>query len=186
MPRRILFLLVLLGLCSGWAAAHGFPVRVEASFPTASRSGIKLTMTNPDTGQLVTGAALDMQVQGLGFNRTIRLKEAQEGVYESADRFDPGEYTFTFFDRTLPGEPLQFKQTGVTLPRLVNQDLLVWNWPPSAALTSQPPLLPNAPGGGPNSLLLVLILAPVGLAVVGGLAVVVLAGRSRRAKNLEP
>ena len=66
---------------------------------------------------------------------------------------------------------MKYEQAGVTLPRLVNQDLLVWDWPPSA------------PPTGPNPLLLALILAPVGLALVGGVFIMVMVSRAKSAQQ---
>ena len=171
MIRRILALILAWLALSSVAGAHTFAVKVEAAFPTVSRSGVQLKMINPATGELVAGAIIDMQVHYGSASRTIRLSESGPGVYETKEQFDQGEYTFTFFDRTLPGEPLKYEQTGVTLPRLVNQDLLVWDWPPSA------------PPSGPNPLLLALILAPVGLALVGGVFIMVMVSRARSAQQ---
>jgi hypothetical protein len=192
MVRRFLTLIFALCLLSSAANAHFFAVRMQALFPTATRSGVKLTMRTED-GQPVNDAVLELSVRTSlsPDTRKITLKQTGPGEYTTDERFDPGNYIFTMADKTVPGEPLERTFTGA-LPRPAGQDGQEWYWPPSGSQKNQegdPNFDPTAVAGGvaapsspqskPNvGLLLALLGAPVLLAV-GAVIVVLLVSRGK-------
>ncbi len=192
MVRRFLTLIFALYLLSSAANAHFFAVRMQALFPTATRSGVKLTMRTED-GQPVNDAILELSVKTplSPDTRKIILKNTGSGEYTTDERFDPGNYIFTMADKTVPGEPLEKTFTG-ELPRPAGQDGQEWYWPPSGSQKNQegdPNFDPTAVAGGavtpsstenkPNvGLLLALLGAPVLLAL-GAVIVVLLVARGK-------
>jgi hypothetical protein len=193
MVRRFLSLIFALLLFSSAANAHYFAVRMQALFPTADRSGIKLTMRTED-GQPVNDATIELRVKTplSPDTRTILLKNTGPGEYTTDERFDPGNYIFTMADKTVPGEPLERTFSG-ELPRPAGQDGQEWLWPPSGSQANQeggapnfdPALTaggietPSSPESKPNvGLLLALLGAPVLLAL-GAIIVVFLVARSK-------
>ena len=194
MVRRFLTLIFALCLLSSAANAHFFAVRMQALFPTATRSGVKLTMRTED-GQPVNDAILELSVKTplSPDTRKIILKQTGPGEYTTDERFDPGNYIFTMADKTVPGEPLEKTFTG-ELPRPAGQDGQEWYWPPSGTQANQegdPNLNPALTAGGvetssspeskPNvGLLLALLGAPVLLALGAVIVVLILArGKSK-------
>ena len=192
MIRRFLTLIFALTLLSCAANAHFFAVRMQALFPTATRSGVKLTMRTED-GQPVNDAILELSVKTplSPDTRKIILKQTGPGEYTTDERFDPGNYIFTMADKTVPGEPLEKTFTG-ELPRPAGQDGQEWYWPPSGSKKNQegdPNFDPTAVAGGvstpsspeskPNvGLLLALLGAPVLLAL-GAVVVVLIVARGK-------
>jgi hypothetical protein len=192
MVRRFLPLIFALALLSSAANAHFFAVRMQALFPTATRSGVKLTMRTED-GQPVNDAVLELSVRTSlsPDTRKITLKQTGPGEYTTDERFDPGNYIFTMADKTVPGEPLERTFTG-ELPRPAGQDGQEWYWPPSGSQANQegdPNFDPTAATGGavtpssseskPNvGLLLALLGGPVLLAI-GAVIVVLLVSRGK-------
>jgi hypothetical protein len=192
MVRRFLTLIFALCLLSSAANAHFFAVRMQALFPTATRSGVKLTMRTED-GQPVNDAILELRVKTplSPDTRKIILKQTGPGEYTTDERFDPGQYIFTMADKTVPGEPLEKTFTG-ELPRPAGQDGQEWYWPPSGTQANQegdPNLNPALTAGGvetssspeskPNvGLLLALLGAPVLLAL-GAVIVVLIVARGK-------
>ena len=198
MVRRFLTLIFALTLLSSAANAHFFAVRMQALFPTATRSGVKLTMRTED-GQPVNDAVLELSVKTplSPDTRKIILKQTGPGEYTTDERFDPGNYIFTMADKTVPGEPLEKTFTG-ELPRPDGQDGQEWYWPPSGTQANQegdPNLNANlnpaltaggvetssSPESKPNvGLLLTLLGAPVLLALGAVIVVLILArGKSK-------
>jgi hypothetical protein len=198
MVRRFLALIFALSLLSSAANAHFFAVRMQALFPTATRSGVKLTMRTED-GQPVNDAVLELSVKTplSPDTRKIILKQTGPGEYTTDERFDPGNYLFTMADKTVPGEPLVKTFSG-ELPRPAGQDGQEWYWPPSGsqknqegdpnfnpasdpALTTGGVATPSSPEGKPNvGLLLALLGAPVLLALGAVIVVLILArGKSK-------
>jgi hypothetical protein len=192
MVRRFLTLIFALCLLSSAANAHFFAVRMQALFPTATRSGVKLTMRTED-GQPVNDAILELRVKTplSPDTRKIILKQTGPGEYTTDERFDPGQYIFTMADKTVPGEPLEKTFTG-ELPRPAGQDGQEWYWPPSGtqanqegdsnlnpALTAGGVETSSSPESKPNvGLLLALLGAPVLLAL-GAVIVVLIVARSK-------
>ena len=192
MVRRFLTLIFALCLLSSAANAHFFAVRMQALFPTATRSGVKLTMRTED-GQPVNDAVLELSVKTplSPDTRKIILKNTGSGEYTTDERFDPGSYIFTMADKTVPNEPLEKTFSG-ELPRPTGQDGQEWYWPPSGTQASQeaapnldPALTaggvetPSSPEGKPNvGLLLALLGAPVLLAL-GAVIVVLIMARAK-------
>jgi hypothetical protein len=191
MVRRFLTLVFALALLSSAANAHFFAVRMQALFPTATRSGVKLTMRTED-GQPVNDAVLELSVKTplSPDTRKITLKQTGPGEYTTDERFDPGSYIFTMADKTVPGEPLEKTFTG-ELPRPAGQDGQEWYWPPSGSQKNQegdpnfdPTAVagvaaPSSPESKPNvGLLLALLGAPVLLAV-GAVIVVLIVARGK-------
>jgi hypothetical protein len=192
MVRRLLTLTFALCLLSSAANAHFFAVRMQALFPTETRSGVKLTMRTED-GQPVNDAILELSVKTplSPDTRKIILKNTGSGEYTTDERFDPGNYIFTMADKTVPGEPLEKTFTG-ELPRPAGQDGQEWYWPPSGSQKNQegdPSFDPTAVAGGavtpsssegkPNvGLLLALLGAPVLLAL-GAVIVVLIVARGK-------
>jgi hypothetical protein len=192
MVRRSLTLIFALYFLSSAANAHFFAVRMQALFPTATRSGVKLTMRTED-GQPVNDAILELSVKTplSPDTRKITLKQTGPGEYTTNERFDPGSYIFTMADKTVPGEPLEKTFTG-ELPRPAGQDGQEWYWPPSGsqknqegdpnfnpALTAGGVQTPSSPENKPNvGLLLALLGAPVLLAL-GAVIVVLIVARSK-------
>jgi hypothetical protein len=192
MVRRFLTLMFALCLLSSAANAHFFAVRMQALFPTATRSGVKLTMRTED-GQPVNDAILELSVKTplSPDTRKITLKQTGPGEYTTDERFDPGDYIFTMADKTVPGEPLEKTFTG-QLPRPAGQDGQEWYWPPSGSQKNQEgdpsfdptavaasPATPSSPESKPNvGLLLALLGAPVLLAL-GAVIVVLLVARGK-------
>ena len=179
-------------LLSSAANAHFFAVRMQALFPTATRSGVKLTMRTED-GHPVNDAILELSVKTSlsPDTRKISLKQTGPGEYTTDERFDPGNYIFTMADKTVPGEPLEKTFSG-QLPRPAGQDGQEWYWPPSGSQKNQegdPSFDPTAVAGGavtpsspeskPNvGLLLALLGAPVLLAL-GAVIVVLIVARNK-------
>jgi hypothetical protein len=192
MVRRFLTLIFALSLLSSMANAHFFAVRMQALFPTVTRSGVKLTMRTED-GQPVNDAILELSVRTSlsPDTRKITLKQTGPGEYTTDERFDPGNYIFTMADKTVPGEPLEKTFSG-ELPRPAGQDGQEWYWPPSGSQKNQegdPNFDPTAVAGGavapsspeskPNvGLLLALLGAPVLLAL-GAVIVVLIVARGK-------
>ena len=193
MVRRLFTLVFALSLLSSAANAHFFAVRMQALFPTATRSGVKLTMRTED-GQPVNDAIMELRVKTplSPDTRTIILKNTGPGEYTTDERFDPGNYIFTMADKTVPGEPLERTFSG-ELPRPAGQDGQEWYWPPSGSQANQeggvpnidPTLMaggvqtPSSPESKPNvGLLLALLGAPVLLAL-GAVIVVLIVARSK-------
>jgi hypothetical protein len=192
MVRRFLILIFALCLISSAANAHFFAVRMQALFPTATRSGVKLTMRTED-GQPVNDAVLELSVKTplSPDTRKITLKQTGPGEYTTDEHFDPGNYIFTMADKTVPGEPLERTFAG-ELPRPAGQDGQEWYWPPSGSQKNQegdPNFDPTAVAGGaatssgpegkPNvGLLLALLGAPVLLAL-GAVVVVLIVARGK-------
>ena len=192
MIRRFLTLIFALTLLSSAANAHFFAVRMQALFPTATRSGVKLTMRTED-GQPVNDAILELSVKTplSPDTRKIILKQTGPGEYTTDERFDPGNYIFTMADKTVPGEPLEKTFTG-ELPRPAGQDGQEWYWPPSGSQKNQegdpnfdPTAVagavstPSSPESKPNvGLLLALLGAPVLLAL-GAVVVVLIVARGK-------
>ena len=193
MVRRFLTLIFVLCFLSSAANAHFFAVRMQALFPTATRSGVKLTMRTED-GQPVNDAILELSVKTSlsPDTRKIILKQTGPGEYTTDERFDAGSYIFTMADKTVPGEPLEKTFTG-ELPRPAGQDGQEWYWPPSGSQKNQegdPNFDPTAVAGGaapsspeskPNvGLLLALLGAPVLLALAAVIVVLLVArGKSK-------
>jgi hypothetical protein len=192
MVRRFLTLMFALCLLSSAANAHFFAVRMQALFPTVTRSGVKLTMRTED-GQPVNDAILELSVKTplSPDTRKIILKNTGSGEYSTDERFDPGNYIFTMADKTVPGEPLVKTFTG-ELPRPAGQDGQEWLWPPSGSKQNQegdpnfdPTVVagnvaaPSSPESKPNvGLLLALLGAPVLLAF-GAVIVVLIVARAK-------
>ena len=191
MVRRFLTPIFALCLLSSAANAHFFAVRMQALFPTATRSGVKLTMRTED-GQPVNDANLELSVKTplSPDTRKITLKQTGPGEYTTDEHFDPGTYIFTMADKTVPNEPLERTFTG-ELPRPAGQDGQEWYWPASGSQKNQegdPNFDPTAvasataassPESKPNvGLLLALLGAPVLLAL-GAVIVVLLVARGK-------
>jgi hypothetical protein len=192
MVRRFLTLVFALCLLSSAANAHFFAVRMQALFPTVTRSGVKLTMRTED-GQPVNDAVLELSVRTSlsPDTRKIILKNTGSGEYTTDERFDPGNYIFTMADKTVPGEPLERTFTG-ELPRPAGQDGQEWYWPPSGSQKNQEgdpnfdptavatnAATPSSPESKPNvGLLLALLGAPVLLAL-GAVIVVLIVSRGK-------
>jgi hypothetical protein len=192
MVRRFLTLVFALALLSSAANAHFFAVRMQALFPTVTRSGVKLTMRTED-GQPVNDAILELSVRTSlsPDTRKITLKQTGPGEYTTDEHFDPGNYIFTMADKTVPNEPLERTFTG-ELPRPAGQDGQEWYWPPSGSQANQegaPNIDPTAVEIGatapssseskPNvGLLLALLGGPVLLAI-GAVIVVLIVARGK-------
>ena len=192
MVRQFLTLIFALCLLSSAANAHFFAVRMQALFPTATRSGVKLTMRTED-GQPVNDAILELSVKTplSPDTRKITLKQTGPGEYTTSEHFDPGNYIFTMADKTVPNEPLEKTFTG-ELPRPAGQDGQEWYWPPSGSQKNQEgdpnfdPTAgavntPSSPESKPNvGLLLALLGAPVLLALGAVIVVLIIArGKSK-------
>jgi hypothetical protein len=165
MIRRLSSLLLTFWWLTGAASAHSFATRMQAVFPTVSRSGVQVTMKNPE-GLPVTDATLELRVQFGSTTRSVLLRHTLNGEYVTEEQFPPGRYVFTVSDKTIPGEPLTKSFDG-DLPRPAGQDVQFWDWPPSPGAT------------GPNvGLLLALLGAPVLLALAA-VTVVLIVSRSK-------
>jgi hypothetical protein len=165
---------------------------MQALFPTATRSGVKLTMRTED-GQPVNDAILELSIRTSlsPDTRKITLKQTGPGEYTTDEHFDPGNYIFTMADKTVPGEPFERTFTG-ELPRPAGQDGQEWYWPPSGSQKNQegdPNFDPTSVAGGastpsspeskPNvGLLLALLGAPLLLAL-GAVVVVLIVTHSK-------
>jgi hypothetical protein len=158
---------VLLTLCSS-AFAHLEAVRVEAIFPTASRSGIQVQLLGSSSGLKVTGAKLELEIRGPDGNDTrTPITEGPPGIYRVDRGFQPGEYTFKVIDNTFDYESLE-REIVASLPRPNGQDVQIWDWP------ATPPPKPH-----PNQGLLLALLGVPALLIL--IAVVALA-LTRRSK----
>jgi hypothetical protein len=177
--RRVL-VFVLWILCSS-AFAHLEAVRVEAIFPTASRSGIQVQLLGSSSGLKVTGAKLELEFRGPdGSNNRQAFIEGPPGIYRVDRGFQEGNYTFKVIDKTFTAESLE-REIVAALPRPNGQDVQIWDWPatpfPGSAAGSAAPGTPPANQGVPV-LVIALLGIPVLLAVMG-LGVLMLTRRSR-------
>jgi hypothetical protein len=177
MGRVLVFVLWI--LCSS-AFAHSEAVRVEAIFPTASRSGIQVQLLGSSSGLKVTGAKIELQFKGLdGTNNTQAFIEGPPGIYRVDRGFQEGNYTFKVIDKTFSSEALE-REIEAALPRPNGQDVQIWDWPATPFPGSGSSALPGTQPAnqGVPVLLIVLLGVPVLLAALG-LALLMLTRRSR-------
>ena len=153
--RRALVVLWL--VLSSSAFAHLEAVRVEAIFPTASRSGVQLHLLGSSSGFPVTGAKLELEIHGPdGKNERQSFIEGPPGTYKIDRGFQEGAYTFKVIDSTFDYESLE-REITASLPRPKDQDVQIWDWP-----ATPPPGAQRASQG-----------FPVLLAVLGGIPLVI-------------
>ncbi len=178
--RRVL--VFVLWMLYSSAFAHLEAVRVEAIFPTASRSGVQVQLLGSSSGLKVTGAKLELQFRGPdGTDNHQAFIEGPPGIYRVDRGFQEGNYTFKVIDRTFSSEALE-RQIEAALPRPNGQDVQIWDWPAtpfpgSSASGSAGPGTPPSNQGVPV-LLIALLGIPVLLAVMG-FGVLMLTRRSR-------
>ena len=172
--RGILCGLIMAFLVFSPAWAHLEAVRVEAIFPTAGRSGIQLQLFGTDSGLKVTGAKIEIRIEGPGINETLPTTENPPGIYRVDRGFEAGNYKFTVIDKTFEYEALE-RVVEASLPRPNGQDAQIWLWP-----ATPPPQKPQ-----PNQGLLLALLGIPALLLVAGGVILVLARRGRREPNAE-
>lgn len=172
--RRIVCGLLIACLMVSPALAHLEAVRVEAIFPTAGRSGIQLQLFGSDSGLKVTGAKLEIRIEGPGINETVPATENPPGIYRVDRGFQEGNYKFTVIDKTFEYEALEHV-VEAPLPRPNGQDAQIWLWP-----ATPPPQRPQ-----PNQGLLLALLGIPALLLVAGGVILVLARRGRRESSAE-
>ena len=155
------------------ALAHLEAVRVEAIFPTAGRSGIQLQLFGTDSGLKVTGAKIEIRIEGPGVSETFPVVENPPGIYRVDRGFQEGNYKFTVIDKTFDYEALE-RVIEASLPRPNGQDAQIWLWP-----ATPPPQKPQ-----PNQGLLIALLGIPALLIVAGGLILVLARRKPQEPSL--
>lgn len=158
--RRGFVVVLLLALCSS-AFAHLEAVRVEAFFPTATRSGVQLHLLGSSSGFPVTGAKLELEIHGPdnGSDRQPFI-EGPPGTYRVDRGFQEGNYRFKVIDNTFSYESLE-RDIVASLPRPKDQDVQIWDWP-----ATPPPGSQASSQGFPLPLLIALLGIPVLLVVM--------------------
>jgi hypothetical protein len=178
MGRVLVFVLWML---FSSAFAHMEAVRVEAIFPTASRSGIQVQLLGSSSGLKVTGAKLELEFRGPdGTDNRQAFIEGPPGIYRVDRGFQEGDYTFKVIDKTFTSEALE-REIVAALPRPNGQDVQIWDWPATPGLGSASgSALPGTPPANQGFPVLVVALLgiPVLLAVMG-FSLLMLTRRSR-------
>lgn len=176
--RRASALIVLLVVCAS-AFAHMEAVRVEAIFPTATRSGVQLQLLGSSSGLKVTGAKLELETRGPdGSDSRQAFIEGPPGTYRIDRGFQEGEYHFKVIDNTFDYESLE-REIVASLPRPKDQDVQIWDWP-----ATPPPDAQRPSRGFPVLLIVALVGIPVLLALMG-LGILILTRRSTRTPTAE-
>ena len=147
----------LADLGSPRASAHLDSVRIMVMFPNQVQQGFKLDAVGSSSGLKITGAKLFVVLQQNSTTKELQFVETQAGIYEIAQpSLPPGAYNFKFIDRTFPNEALEYT-IDATLPRPINQSVLMFVLPPTRGTGTQN-----------QNLWLAILAAPIGLFLILG------------------